>query len=230
MPGRQPPSQAAAALTARPVAAAPPAPPQPGVHALDLGNSVRDGRLFIPRATGKVPSPLIVLLHGAGGDASSMLRMLGSAAEEYHCLLLAPDARKHTWDFLIDDFGPDVSFLDRALRQTFERCSIDPTRVAIAGFSDGASYALTLGLANGDLFTHILAFSPGFMRPPRLEGSPRVYVSHGTDDRVLPIARCSRSLVPQLEHWRYDVLYREFQGPHIVPEPIIAEAMQWFLA
>lgn len=37
-----------------------------------------------------------------------------------------------------------------------------------AGFSDGASYALSLGLPNGNLFSHIVAFSPGFMRAPTL--------------------------------------------------------------
>ena len=40
------------------------------------------------------------------------------------------------------------------------------TWMCASGFSDGASYALSLGAANGDLFTHIAAFSPGFMRPP----------------------------------------------------------------
>jgi predicted esterase len=34
--------------------------------------------------------------------------------------------------------------------------------LAVSGFSDGASYALSIGPANGDLFTHVMAFSPGF--------------------------------------------------------------------
>ena len=158
-----------------------------------------------------------------------MLRLLRAAADTYGCVLLLPDARKHTWDFLIEDFGPDVAFIDRALAYTFERCAVDRSRVAIAGFSDGASYALTLGLANGDLFTHVMAFSPGFMAPPRLEGQPRVYISHGLHDEVLPIGVCSRKVVPQLEHWGYKLTYREFDGRHSVPESIIDEAMQWFL-
>lgn len=37
-----------------------------------------------------------------------------------------------------------------------------------AGFSDGASYALSLGQPNADVFSHIIAFSPGFMRAPSL--------------------------------------------------------------
>lgn len=64
------------------------------------------------------------------------------------------------------DFGPDVQYINKSLEHVFSRYSIDPNRLGIAGFSDGASYALSLGLPNGDLFTHIVAFSPGFMRPP----------------------------------------------------------------
>lgn len=41
--------------------------------------------------------------------------------------------------------------------------AIDPAHVAIGGFSDGASCALSLGLVNGDLFTHVMAFSPGLV-------------------------------------------------------------------
>ncbi len=55
------------------------------------------------------------------------------------------------------------------------------------GFSDGASYALSIGLTNGDLFTHVVAFSPGFASPVTYTGKPPVFVSHGTHDEVLPI-------------------------------------------
>jgi hypothetical protein len=57
-------------------------------------------------------------------------------------------------------------------------------------FSDGASYALTLGLTNGDLLDSVLAFSPGFAAPMVTHGAPRVSISHSDDDRVLPIDRC----------------------------------------
>jgi phospholipase/carboxylesterase len=91
--------------------------------------------------------------------------------------------------------------------------------VALGGFSDGASYALSLGLTNGDLFTHLIAFSPGFMAPGGEVGRPRCYVAHGTRDAVLPIDRCSRRLVPVLERAGYAVRYHEFDGPHTVPRP-----------
>ena len=108
--------------------------------------------------------------------------------------------------------------------------TLDTRRLAITGFSDGASYALSLVITNGDLFTRIIAFSPGFMAPATRRGKPRVFVSHGTRDRVLPIERCSRRVVPQLDHAGYRVWYREFEGGHVVPPEIGHRTVRWFVA
>ena len=40
---------------------------------------------------------------------------------------------------------------------------------------------------------------------------------------------CSRRVVPALQRTGYDVTYHEFEGPHIVPPEITAEALAWFL-
>ena len=56
---------------------------------------------------------------------------------------------------------------------------VDPARLVIGGFSDGASYALSLGLINGQLFRKVAAFSPGFVVTGEPEGKPRVFISHG---------------------------------------------------
>jgi phospholipase/carboxylesterase len=105
---------------------------------------------------------------------------------------------------------------------------VDAGRLAVTGFSDGASYALSLGLTNGDLFTHVVAFSPGFMALATRRGKPPVFVSHGTRDGVLPIGVTSRRVVPELESGGYEVRYREFAGPHTVPEAVAREALGWF--
>ncbi|MFL5350644.1 MAG: alpha/beta hydrolase, partial [Hyalangium sp.] len=145
-------------------------------------------------------------------------------------ILVAPDSRGPTWDVIRREYGPDVEFIDQALSWIFERYAVDPEHIAIGGFSDGASYGVSLGISNGDLFTHVLAFSPGFAAPAEQHGEPQVFVSHGTQDMVLPIDPCSRRLVPRLQAVGYDVLYREFDGPHTVPTEIAREAVQWFLA
>nr|BFE78328.1 hypothetical protein GCM10020093_009290 [Planobispora longispora] len=125
-------------------------------------------------------------------------------------------------------YGPDVARLDAALEEVFARTAVAADHVAVAGFSDGASYALSLGVANGDLFRAVLAFSPGFMAPVVRHGRPRFFVSHGTGDRVLPIGSCSRRLVPLLRESGYPVTYQEFDGGHEVPPQVASAAVRWW--
>ena len=191
----------------------------------------RDGLLYVPAGyRADRPAPLAVLLHGAGGNAHHGIALLKDLADAAGLLLLAPDSRHATWDIIADDaYGPDVAFLDRALGQLFRDAVVDAAKVAIGGFSDGASYALSLGLTNGDLFTHVIAFSPGFMAPAEQRGRPRIFVSHGTQDKVLRIDPCSRRLAPLIRRAGHDLRYQEFEGPHTVPPEMALDALDWFL-
>ena len=80
-------------------------------------------------------------------------------------IIVSPQSQSSSWDVIRDGYGPDVKYMDEALSALFSKCTIDPNRCSIGGFSDGASYALSLGVTNGDLFNKIIAFSPGFTRP-----------------------------------------------------------------
>ena len=201
-----------------------------GLQALGL-TTKRDPLLYVPPTyQQEQPAPLVVILHGAGGDAAGGLRLLKHLADANGLILLAPASRQKTWDVISGEYGPDIALIDAALETVFSRYAIAPQQIAVGGFSDGASYALSVGITNGNLFTHVIAFSPGFMVPTRQQGSPHIFISHGTQDTVLPIDRCSRKLVPQLQRALYDVLYHEFTGPHTVPSPITQEAISWFTA
>jgi phospholipase/carboxylesterase len=226
--------------------------PRSGVTTLESGlrrlgvGSARDAVLRLPPSVGSQPMPLLVLLHGAGGDGEHFLRRLLPMASAARVALLAPDSRNSTWDAvlpvyrtLIDaidpephlmGFGPDVVFLDQVLEQVFQVVAVDRARIAIGGFSDGASYALSLGLLNGDLFSRIIAFSPGLIAggpPEDRRERPLVFVSHGRADRTLPIDRSSRRIVSTLRKRGYEVTYREFDGGHEIPEAIVREAFGW---
>lgn len=191
----------------------------------------RDGLLFVPGDyESDTPTPLLVMLHGAGGTARG-LDGFGTLADEFGTIILIPESRGSTWDVLRGGYGPDVRFIDRALEHTFLRTRIDPSRIALGGFSDGASYALSLGVSNGDLFTHLVAFSPGFLSPADpIVGRPRVFVSHGANDSVLPVSASREAIVPTLKEAGYDVRYEEFAGGHTIPRSIADLAMEWFLA
>lgn len=188
------------------------------------------GLLYVPAGyDAGSAAPLALMLHGAGGTSEQGMGFLLHLAEEAGLLLLAIDAVRPTWDVVHAGFGPDVARIDAALGQVFGAYAIDAAHVAVGGFSDGASYALSLGVANGDLFTHVIAFSPGFLAPAGRQGRPAIFISHGTRDQVLPIDSTSRRLVPALREAGYSVEFLEFDGPHAIPPPITVAALGWFL-
>ena len=180
---------------------------------------------YVPQ---RPPYRLALMLHGAGGEPRHGLDLLLAPADADGLLVVAPQSAASSWDLIHGGFGPDVRRLDAVLGRILDGYPV--TDLVVGGFSDGASYALSLGLANGDLFSAVVAFSPGFAAPLVTHGRPRVFVSHGTADPVLPIDRCSRRLVPHLRSLAYDVTYEEFTGGHDVPEAIRGHAADWLAA
>src|SRR4051812_18380455 len=215
-------------LTARPTGE-PAVMPASGLRSLAAG-AERGGLLRIPRTiAADRPAPVLVLLHGAGGTAANVMPIVADNAEAHGVIVLAPESRGATWDVIHKDYGEDVAFLDRALGELFRTCPVDPARIAIAGFSDGASYALSLGLINGTLFRDVIAFSPGFALPAQTEDRPAIFISHGREDPVLPIERCGRRIAVRLRSLGYKVDYREFVGGHVVPTDMVEAAFRRFL-
>jgi phospholipase/carboxylesterase len=200
-------------------------PLPPGVHEVAPGPGT-EAWLSVPPG-GPGPRPLLVFCHGAGGTARDALAAVAGPAAGCGVLVLATTSAAATWDLITGGLGRDVAAMDAALAEVARRVAVD--RVALGGFSDGASYALSLGLANGDLAGAVLAFSPGFAAPPSRVGRPRVRVAHGTRDRVLPVARCGRAVVHRLRAEGYDVAYDEFDGGHEVPPDLVAAALGWWL-
>jgi len=198
----------------------------PGAHVLGRDVGRDDGIIYVPHGVDPAQTlPFAVMMHGGGGNSMDM-DFTVPLAEEYGVVLLLPQSRKGVWDAAVGPFGADVTFLDGALAQVFSGCAIDPARVTLGGVSDGATYALALGLLNGDLFTQLVAFSAGFLKEVDRNGRPRVFVSHGTGDTVFHIYR-GRAIVQQLRDEGYDVTYLEFDGGHGVPDAVVREAFAW---
>src|ERR687894_135029 len=111
------------------------------------GKSARtEGRLRarpVAGAAGAAPVGLCLLGSGAARDGLALLRQQADAAG---LILLALSSRGPTWDLILGRgrYGPDVAAIDGALESTFSRYAVDPARVAVGGYSDGASFALTL--------------------------------------------------------------------------------------
>ena len=206
--------------------------PRAGLQPLGLSSGSRDGFIYTPATYSESkPSPLLVLLHGAGQSAKEFTRgQLSEIFDKDRIVVLIPDSRMPTWDMIYTgDYGPDVRFIDKALALAFSRCRIDPNTIALGGFSDGATYALSLGITNADFFSTVLAFSPGFVKPAVKTGKPRIFVGHGTNDEILPIDMTSREIVAALKEKNYPVKFEEFDGGHTMTREEVTHALDFFL-
>ena len=100
----------------------------------------------------------------------------------------------------------------------------------MGGFSDGATYGISLGLVNGDLFRRVLAFSPGFFVGTEARGKPILlciarHRRHRPADR--PLQQGDR---PALQKNGYDVTFRQFDGGHEIPPAIARAGFRWVTA
>lgn len=200
-----------------------------GRHHLGIADE-RDAVLIVPDGLQPgVPVALLVMFHGAGGSADKVLPFVIDHACQRGFLLLLPQSQFATWDLVIGGNGPDLERLDKALHEVASRFSIDPSHLGFAGFSDGGSYALSAGVTNGDVASHVIAFSAGFMSVFQQNGTPRIFIAHGLEDEQLPIETSARPQVAKLKAAGYDVTALEFRGPHHIEPPVVALAMDFFL-
>ena len=203
--------------------------------------SNRNGLIYVP-ANHSEPLPLLILLHKSGGSPKEWFaggESLAPYAEKGRFIVLAPESPSPSWGTGPKTWGYDYVAINRGLEEAFARCAIDRNRIAIGGFSDGASYALSLGLANGDVFGYVVAFSPGFIVKAHARGRlgrnnevqiPLVYIAHGTADNVLPIASTSRIFASSLKKNGYTVEFHEFSGTHHLSRQVVDQAMIWLTA
>ena len=192
------------------------------------GDGLRRAYLRVPPTyEAATPAPLIIALHGAGGRGDTFQAALASRTDTLGAIVLAPDSLFQTWDAIEDEFGADVGFINAVLDQAFDRCNIDASQIAFMGFSDGATYAISLGIANGDQAAGVVAFSPGYYIVDHPQGTPAYFISHGISDTVLPIQQTSRKIVPALEARGSMVTYVEFDGGHAITPAIADQAIGW---
>lgn len=170
--------------------------------------------------------PLMVFLHGANRTVDAFMERFRPVADATGVMLLMPFATVGTWDAIRYFFGPDVAAIDASLAWLFGEVPIDPKRITLSGFSDGATYALALGRANGDLFTRIAAYSPGFLIPVKPVGRPLIVISHGRQDRILPFKNTSETIVPALTKAGYAVDFHPFDGPHTVVMDVVEQELK----
>lgn len=221
-----------------PPPAAPPAKPETRSGVLQLAGGAY---AYLPKGMTAAPRPLLVALHGAGGEPANVLAAFRAHADAHGIVLLIPRSEKGTWDMIEDlksrlgaemnvqpRYGKDLDALDSALADLFARVAIDRARIGIMGFSDGATYALSVGTANPQLFSAVIALSPGPAFTKKYDKAQRVFVSHGEQDQVLPFTN-TRGAVARMRGRGMTVEFEAFDGRHEVPAAVRDRAIAFFI-
>lgn len=154
--------------------------------------------------------------------------------------MLIPTTKVATWDMIQDlqsrmgiemkvtpRYGKDLKALDQALTDLFAKVAIDPKRIGMMGFSNGATYALSVGTANPQLVGTVIAFSPGPAFLGKSSPTQRIFISHGEQDEVLPYSY-TRGIVGRLRSKKAPLMFESFNGGHTVPKDIRAKALAFF--
>jgi predicted esterase len=177
-------------------------------------------------------------------SARNFLDGARAEADRCGCLLLSVQSSSATWDTvgLVRDaskegrtsrnqlFGSDTGRVEQALSVALRAADADRRSVILVGFSDGASYALSLGLANPAIFRGIIAFAPGFhLEPAAIDPRQRLFVAHSPTDRILAFERTRDETVAALKNAGFDLFFRPFDGGHRVDKKIFSEGVDFVL-
>jgi polyhydroxybutyrate depolymerase len=129
--------------------------------------------VHLPPAAGAAPLPAVLILHGAGGTATWTLDETGwdATADRAGFVAVLPEGARadptrppgflqnpQAWNAGAPQRLPDqpdvddVAFLDAVLDELPRRYPLDPRRVFVTGFSNGAGMAFRLGAERSERF------------------------------------------------------------------------------
>ncbi len=116
-------------------------------------------RVQRPEAPLDGPAPLIIVLHGFGSDAEDMIEVWRKAASDAGAVLAAPIsgrlvAERGGFQWSSDDEAEWI--IRRSIERVGSEIEIDPGRVVLTGFSQGAFVALRHALEYPEVFAGVI--------------------------------------------------------------------------
>jgi polyhydroxybutyrate depolymerase len=161
------------------------------VQRLTSGQRPRTYRLFVPpRYDGRQRLPLVLDLHGSGGNADGEARnsRFEALAAGETFLVATLDAEGGNWNVPVEAGRPDdVAYVGDVIDQVSAQACVDPARIYATGFSGGARMSSLLGCGLGNRLAAIAPVSG--LRAPDATCTTRpipVITFHGLADPQNP--------------------------------------------
>ena len=180
--------------------------------------------------------PLVTVLHGAGRQDKMLTKACQGEPDKREAFFLIPRSVEPTWDLIIGGDRPDLDFLEYAYDLIYRRYPIDPARQVVVGYSDGASYALSLAISNPGVFDAALCWAAGFViyddtavTPDSVK--PRIYLEYGTHDELFGFEQVALPMKESLTRAGYTVEFSTDEGGRHWPSGTFqGEALDWYFA
>lgn len=172
---------------------------------LQVDGVTRTLQVYDPAPDHPGTRPLVLALHGTGGDARRLRTFLGGALERVATqrgwLVAYPEAIAGAWNDCRRTAAPparaagidDVAFLRAVVDRLTRDRGVDPERVYVLGFSGGGHMAYRTALEDGTLARGIAVFAANLPTDAELvcvdrRESVPVMIVNGTRDLVNPYA------------------------------------------
>ena len=183
--------------------------------------------------------PLFTVLHGAGRQDEGLAKSFRHEPNRRQALFLIPRSVEPTWDLIASEGRPDLDFLEYAYDLVYRRYPVDALQQSLLGYSDGASYALSVGLCNASMFRAVMGWAAGFLvlDPPTAEQfkvaipalRPRIYLEHGTHDQLFDFQTVALPMRDKLQKAGFDVTFSVDEGGRHWPSGTFQdEALDWY--
>ena len=185
---------------------------------------------FVPHAAQQDSRPLVIALHGGTGHGRDTLWHWLTSARANDMTVMAPTSIDDTWSLFQIEL--DLHAILEHLKDLTDTIP-QPSAILLAGMSDGATYALQLGLKRPDLFPNIAAFSgmldPSLLaEPPSPSTTQHIYWLHGHRDTMFPFKLASES-VAALKAKGLNVVLDEQPGlGHSFAASRVPTTLDWF--
>lgn len=204
-------------------------------------------RVLLPADyTPEASYPLVVGLHGYGGNAADFLGLYGRIGSPgfiyavpetpYSISTGGEDAFSwSTWSGSdTASYAESIELSSLLVRNTVLEMqeAFAPSSTWLLGFSQGCALAFLAGFLNSDIVDGVIGFGgyvedPGpFLSAPPSSRNLRMFVAHGTADRIVEPGE-GRSAFALFDSLGCDAVMAEFEGGHAIDAATLAEALLW---
>ncbi len=162
---------------------------------IEVNGVLREYRLHVPRRLSS-PAPLLIVLHGGGGNARQIERFTGFSrlADREGFMVVYPQGINRQWNdgrsFEDSGTADDVGFIAALIDHLVAAQSVDPARVYATGISNGGFMSYRLGCQLSDRIAGIAPVAATLSEDLAADCAPLrplpVMMVNGTADPLVP--------------------------------------------